>query len=51
MVYLLVISGSWSRDGIMDNNSQAVNEWMEKRFKKTKELEFDGIFISLYAKR
>lgn len=48
---ILIISGSWSRDGTMDENSRAVNDWMEKRFKKTSEKEFDGIFVLLYEKR
>lgn len=45
---IVLISGSWSRDGAMDENSRAVEEWMKSRFRKISEKEFDGIFVSLY---
>jgi hypothetical protein len=32
----------------MDENSTAVNKWMEEGFTKISEKEFDGIFVSVY---
>lgn len=43
-----VIFSSWERDGRLDSNSAAVKEWLESRFFKIDEKEFEGIIVSLF---
>jgi hypothetical protein len=43
-----LISSSWDRDGTLDENSEAVREWMQGHYKRVFEKWMDGILIGLY---
>ena len=43
-----LISSSWQRAGQLENNSLAVQEFMEKHYKKLQSREFEGLFVELY---
>jgi len=45
-----LISASWARDYTLDDNSRAVREWVETRYKRISELWVDGILVGLYGK-
>jgi hypothetical protein len=47
---ILLITGSWSREGSWDANSGAVREWLDKRFYKASDMEFDGLWVTRYKK-
>lgn len=48
---ILLITGSWSREGLWDMNSSAVRAWMDRRFYKVSDVEFDSIWVTYYKRR
>jgi hypothetical protein len=46
-----LITSSWQRNGLLDGNSFAVKEWMDKNYDKVSEQEIAGVFINLYNAR
>lgn len=48
---ILLITGSWAREGLWDMNSAAVKDWMDKRFYKVSDVEFDGIWVTCYKRK
>ena len=47
---LWVISCDWPRDGNLDENSNAVKNELDKRYKRELSLSFDGLWIFRYVK-
>ncbi len=45
-----VIYSSWARDGKLDDNSQSVKDWLDKKLKLEFLREFEGILVARYIK-
>ncbi|MFA5199862.1 MAG: glycosyltransferase family 39 protein [Candidatus Omnitrophota bacterium] len=48
---LWIIASSWSRNGILDDNSREVKDWLDKNFKLDFSEEFDGLWVFRYVKK